>query len=38
MTHLSMTEGDASWGEHVTEAEYHTATSPQSLNRNARKA
>ena len=24
MTHLSMTEGDATWGEHVTEAEYHT--------------
>ena len=22
MTHLSMTEGDATWGEHVTEAEY----------------
>jgi quercetin dioxygenase-like cupin family protein len=23
MTHLSMTEGDAEWGEHVTDAEYH---------------
>jgi quercetin dioxygenase-like cupin family protein len=23
MTHLSMTEGDARWGEHVTDAEYH---------------
>jgi quercetin dioxygenase-like cupin family protein len=23
MTHLSMTEGDAHWGEHVTDAEYH---------------
>ena len=22
MTHLSMTEGDAEWGEHVTDAEY----------------
>ncbi|HEV2368723.1 MAG TPA: cupin domain-containing protein [Acidimicrobiales bacterium] len=22
MTHLSMTEGDAHWGDHVTEAEY----------------
>ena len=22
MTHLSMTEGDASWGEHVTDTEY----------------
>ena len=22
MTHLTMTEGDASWGEHVTDAEY----------------
>ena len=33
-----MTEGGATWGEHVTEAEYHTATSPQSLNRNTRMA
>ena len=23
MTHLSMTEGAAEWGEHVTDAEYH---------------
>jgi len=23
MTHLSITDGDASWGEHVTDAEYH---------------
>jgi quercetin dioxygenase-like cupin family protein len=23
MTHISMTEGDAQWGEHVTDAEYH---------------
>jgi quercetin dioxygenase-like cupin family protein len=23
MTHLSITEGDAHWGEHVTDAEYH---------------
>ena len=22
MVHLSMTEGDASWGDHVTDAEY----------------
>ena len=26
MTHLSMTEGDAQWGEHVTDAEYHDGT------------
>ena len=23
MTHLSITDGDAAWGEHVTEDEYH---------------
>ena len=23
MTHLSMTEGQAQWGDHVTDAEYH---------------
>jgi quercetin dioxygenase-like cupin family protein len=23
MTHLSITEGDANWGSHVTDAEYH---------------
>jgi quercetin dioxygenase-like cupin family protein len=23
MTHLAVTEGDAEWGEHVTDAEYH---------------
>ena len=23
MTHLSVAGGDASWGEHVTDAEYH---------------
>jgi len=22
MTHLSLTEGDTEWGEHVTDAEY----------------
>jgi quercetin dioxygenase-like cupin family protein len=27
MTHLSITEGDAHWGEHVTDAEYHGETS-----------
>jgi quercetin dioxygenase-like cupin family protein len=26
MTHLSMTEGPAEWGEHVTDAEYHGDT------------
>jgi quercetin dioxygenase-like cupin family protein len=26
MTHLTMTEGDAEWGEHVTDAEYHGDT------------
>jgi quercetin dioxygenase-like cupin family protein len=24
MTHLSLTEGDTQWGEHVTDAEYHS--------------
>ena len=23
MTHLSMSEGDAEWGEHVSDGEYH---------------
>jgi quercetin dioxygenase-like cupin family protein len=23
MTHISMTQGDAHWGDHVTDAEYH---------------
>jgi quercetin dioxygenase-like cupin family protein len=23
MTHLSVTDGDAAWGDHVTDAEYH---------------
>ncbi len=27
MTHLSITEGDAQWGEHVTDAEYHGGAS-----------
>jgi quercetin dioxygenase-like cupin family protein len=27
MTHLSITEGDATWGDHVTDAEYHGDTS-----------
>ena len=26
MTHLSMTEGDVTWGEHVTDAEYRGGT------------
>jgi quercetin dioxygenase-like cupin family protein len=26
MTHLTMTEGDASWGDHVTDAEYGGAS------------
>jgi quercetin dioxygenase-like cupin family protein len=26
MTHLAVTEGDAEWGEHVTDAEYHGVT------------
>jgi len=25
MTHLSMTEGDATWGDHVTDEEYGVA-------------
>ncbi|HZQ85832.1 MAG TPA: cupin domain-containing protein, partial [Acidimicrobiales bacterium] len=25
MAHLSITEGDASWGDHVTDAEYGSA-------------
>jgi quercetin dioxygenase-like cupin family protein len=28
MTHLSMTEGSAEWGEHVTDAEYHGDANP----------
>jgi hypothetical protein len=28
MTHLSMTEGDAEWSEHVTDAEYHGDSTP----------
>jgi quercetin dioxygenase-like cupin family protein len=28
MTHLSMTEGDVEWGDHVTDAEYHGGDAP----------
>jgi quercetin dioxygenase-like cupin family protein len=28
MTHLSITTGDAQWGEHVTDAEYHSQGRP----------
>ena len=28
MTHVSVAGGDASWGEHVTDAEYHGDAAP----------
>ena len=29
MTHLSITDGVATWGEHVTDDEYHRPTTPR---------